>query len=127
MGLFRRALTRVREWFSDEPRSPPPPPEEPTPGRPPEEPPSAPPEFIKPAQDLPPGWKFEGLYYSQRDPANRRVISHDPTDGEVATADSIIISYTDGLGTIYRTIHGANSRKDVGKLIMRVTQVVSPR
>jgi hypothetical protein len=67
------------------------------------------------------------LYYGDRAPADRRVINQHPSDADIAGADSIIVSYTDSLGTIYRTVHGANSRKQVGKLILRVTQVVSPR
>jgi len=118
MGLFRRALSRVREWFSDDtPRRE---------DRPAEQPPPIGGPFVPPPKDLPPGWRFEGLYYSTRPEDQRRVINHHPSDREVSSADSIIVSYTDGLGTIYRTIHGANSRKDVGKLIGRVITVVSP-
>jgi len=81
----------------------------------------------RPEQDLPEGWKFEGLYYTDRPPGDRKVINQNPTDDEIANADAIIVSYTDGLGTIHRTIHGAMNRKAVGRHIIRVTIPDSPR
>lgn len=79
-----------------------------------------------PEQDLPRGWKFEGLYYGDRAPSDRKVVNRDPSDYEVATADDVIVSYTDALGIVYKTVHGANSRRGVGSLITRTILVVSP-
>lgn len=119
MGLFGRAWARIREWFS-EPESPP---SQPTSGG-----------FSggfddgftsdisgTPEPDLPPGWSFEGLYTD-----GERTINHDPSDREIANADAIIVGYTDALGRTYRVVHGANSRKGVGKLISQTIVVVSP-
>lgn len=120
MGRFGRAWRWVKELVTGPPEPPEPPP-------PPPEPPSPPPPPIEPpGQDLPKGWKFEGLYYGDRIPSERRVINQDPSDSEIATATDVIVSYTDALGIVYRTVHGANSRKDVGKLIARTIAIVSP-
>lgn len=132
MGRKRPWWKRVVEWFtSDEPKSKgksesPPPPPPPPPSRTTFSSPEPPEDFPRPAQDLPPGWKFEGLYYGDRNPSDRRVINKDPSDWDIANADDVIVSYTDALGVVYRTVHGANSRAGVGKVVARTTQVVSP-
>jgi hypothetical protein len=71
---------------------------------------------------LPPGWKFEALYYR----GTGMKPNPDPTDDEIAGADAIIVSYTDALGKDYRTIHRADSRRKVGTLIATVTMPESP-
>lgn len=73
--------------------------------------------------ELPPGWQFEALYY--RD-GRGKVTNTDPTDDEIAGADAIIVSYTDKLGKDYRTIHRADNRRMVGKLIAVVIIPDSP-
>ena len=118
MGLFRRALQWVKSLVTESPREPTYEPRDtgdsqhtPTP---------------TPESDLPPGWSFAALYYASQDPSNRRVINRDPSDYDISTADAIIVQYTDALGTIHRTIHGAADRKQVGKLIARTIMIVSP-
>lgn len=73
-------------------------------------------------QPLPKGWRFEALYHAGRG----MTPAPDPTDSEVAHADAIIVSYTDSLGKDYRTIHRANTRKDVATHIQYVTVPDSP-
>lgn len=118
MGLGRRIWNRVRSIFTETPAPSPPVTDSPSPPDRESEPP--------PGSDLPNGWKFEGLYYGDRAPSERRVINHDPSDYQIAMATDVIVSYTDALGTVYRTVHGANSRQGVGSLIGRTVQVVSP-
>lgn len=116
MGLFGRAWRGFKRWISAPPAAPPEPP------TPPDEPDSPEP----PERDLPPGWHFEGLYYGGRAPHERRVVNRDPTNYDIATADDVIVSYIDALGVVYKTVHGANSRSDVGDLILKTIVIVSP-
>jgi hypothetical protein len=76
---------------------------------------------------LPDGWRLVSLHQSGQEPriitARQRV-----SDADIARADAIRVSYTSrrtGL-TSFRTIHGANSKAQIGDLIRTVTRVVSP-
>lgn len=84
----------------------------------------------KSSRALPEGWRIEGLWtgigsssesYTEVD--TRRV-----TDAEIASADRIVVSYTSrrtGV-TDYRTIHGAESKRQLGAIIRYTTRRVSP-
>lgn len=76
---------------------------------------------------LPEGWRIVSLHREGHKP---EVITKGGkvTDDAVANADAIRVSYTSrstGV-TSYRTIHGAESKAQVGDLIRNVTRVVSP-
>jgi hypothetical protein len=72
--------------------------------------------------DLPPGWKFESLYHY----GTGITKNTNPSDSDISGADSILVSYTDSLGTDYRWIHGATGRRAIGRLIQTVTIPDSP-
>jgi hypothetical protein len=72
---------------------------------------------------LPDGWSVEGLW----DADERKLEPNsDPTDGEIADADAIVIKYEDDLGTDYRTVHGALDWDALADLIEQVVEPDSP-
>lgn len=72
--------------------------------------------------ELPAGWKVHGLWTQDKG----LKVNPDPSASDISAADAIVVSYTDALGTDYRTIHGASSRKQVGDLIRKITLKYSP-
>jgi hypothetical protein len=80
------------------------------------------------SKPLPEGWRIVSLHWADdRDPKiippRGRV-----NDAQIASADAIRVSYRNRRsGAIaYRTVHGANSKAQVGALISNTIRVVSP-
>ena len=71
-------------------------------------------------------WKIESLHYGKRRPPIL-VQGWNVDDQEVAEADAIRVSYTFPNGvTMYRTVHGAQSKQRLMDLIDTETRVNSP-
>lgn len=126
MKRFRRLRAFLRGDFREAFAAPPPElPPEPPPERPARTGAQRTPYPWEPeprTTDLPKGWTFEALGNT----GTPLRANPDPTDREIAGADRIVVAYTDSMGKTYRTIHGADSRRQVGKLITYVTIPNSP-
>ena len=76
---------------------------------------------------LPEGWQIVSLHYA--DPNKPPRVGPRPSDAAIASADAIRVSYKPRGASqpiAYRTIHGANSRAQIGNLITQVIKVASP-
>lgn len=79
------------------------------------------------SKPLPDGWRIVSLHREDEPPTiipkGGRV-----SDADIESSDAIRVSYTNrstGV-TSYRTIHGADSKAQIGDLIRTVVRVVSP-